>query len=365
MTYIKGLLNNRVVKMMHLTFLGCGSSSGVPTIRHYWGRCSQHPKNHRTRSALWGCFSQHKSLTPLDSPKTSWIKTSSFFHQKKTISPIILKSEYFSFLIDAGPDLRQQCLRENITHIHGVLCTHDHYDHVAGFEELKHFALYSQQPLPVWCSEETYYSLQKSSPHRWCKEIFDPWGQGLLKDYENVEEDTNKEQYLSKAYKELYEDFCQRHFVDFFHHSKGRQPFLFPCLLRKKSLDSSSYYPFFFPFDASPKILPMEHHHDSQGFMKTLGFHFGSWAYSTDLYSLSPQNKQDLFHTPLWIVDCLALKENPYHSYLDKTLQWIQDVQSKESILTHMGPDIDYTLINHTLPPGVSLAYDGLSYTFS
>ena len=91
---------------MQLTMLGVGSSGGTPMIGCECTTCtSTHSRNQRTRCS---------SLITLDTGQ--------------------------HILIDTGPDLRQQALREKITHIEAVLYTHTHADHLHGIDDLRGFA---------------------------------------------------------------------------------------------------------------------------------------------------------------------------------------------------------------------------------
>ncbi|MBU0580784.1 MAG: MBL fold metallo-hydrolase [Candidatus Margulisbacteria bacterium] len=89
---------------MKITFLGTGTSHGIPVIGCDCSVCtSQNPKDNRTRSSVL------------------------ITHNKKNI------------LIDASTDLRQQALRHKLKNINAVLCTHVHADHVFGMDDLRAF----------------------------------------------------------------------------------------------------------------------------------------------------------------------------------------------------------------------------------
>jgi phosphoribosyl 1,2-cyclic phosphate phosphodiesterase len=104
------------------TFLGTGSSLGVPVIGCKCAVClSSNPKNQRMRSA----------------------------------GLLTLKEK--NFLIDAGPDLRMQVLTHKIDRLEGFILTHFHYDHVAGFDDLKAYHyLEGNKKLPCMMLEETW-----------------------------------------------------------------------------------------------------------------------------------------------------------------------------------------------------------------
>lgn len=97
-----------------ITFLGTGTSVGVPVIGCDCAVCKSTDRhNNRTRSSL-------------------------LFSYEDTI-----------LLIDSGPDLREQALRQELRSIDAVLYTHCHMDHVVGFDELRAFCWRKAEPLPL------------------------------------------------------------------------------------------------------------------------------------------------------------------------------------------------------------------------
>lgn len=106
--------------MNKIKLLGSGSSLGVPLIGCTCDVCrSKDPRNKRRRcSALL------------------------YANDKK-------------FLIDAGPDIKQQLLDENISSIDGLIITHMHYDHVGGINDLLPLTEMGKKPLPILCLEST------------------------------------------------------------------------------------------------------------------------------------------------------------------------------------------------------------------
>jgi len=119
--------------MSKAIILGCGHSTGVPTLNPDlpagdWGLCDPtNPKNIRTRSSLYVEF------------------------------------EGTRLLIDTSPDMRQQFLNNQIAHIDAVLFTHDHADHTFGIDELR--AIYFARQgfkTPIYTHPEIMLKLQKS-----------------------------------------------------------------------------------------------------------------------------------------------------------------------------------------------------------
>ena len=112
------------------------------------------------------------------------------------------------------------------------------------------------------------------------------------------------------------------------------------------------------PFTAAKvEVLPFTQDH---GFMETLGFRFGEFAYSTDLVNLNQAAFKALDGIKVWVVGCLGDQPHPTHAHLDKVLGWIDQVKPAQAILTHMTGSLDYQNLSARLPIGVVPAYDGM-----
>ena len=126
---------------MKLTFLGTGTSHGVPVIACDCAVCtSKDPHDKRTRSAAYIQTSDNKYI-----------------------------------LIDVGPDFRQQALRENIRKIDAILLTHSHADHLHGIDDLRNFSCimsnkpenplnekYDKPPIPIYTNHSAAEHLRHS-----------------------------------------------------------------------------------------------------------------------------------------------------------------------------------------------------------
>ena len=122
---------------MKITFLGTGTSQGVPVI---------------------GCKCKVCASANL---KDKRLRTSIFIEEKGK-----------NIVIDTGPDFRQQMLRENIDKLDAVLFTHEHMDHIAGLDDIRAFNFLSKKPLDVYASERVaaelkrhYYYIFKNSKY--------------------------------------------------------------------------------------------------------------------------------------------------------------------------------------------------------
>lgn len=112
---------------MKITFLGTGTSHGIPVIA-----CP--------------CEICH-STDPLD---------------KRLRSSIMIEVDEQVLVIDTGPDFREQMLREHVTHVDAVLFTHEHKDHTAGFDDIRAFNFFQQKDMDVYATHRVIENLKRS-----------------------------------------------------------------------------------------------------------------------------------------------------------------------------------------------------------
>ena len=119
------VLMNFTKKLLKITFLGTGTSQGIPMIANDDPVCkSNNPKDKRLRSS------------------------------------ILISWDDVSYTVDCGPDFRQQMLRENVQSLQGVFFTHEHADHIGGLDDLRPFC-YQIGEMPIYLNERTLRSLEK------------------------------------------------------------------------------------------------------------------------------------------------------------------------------------------------------------
>ena len=111
---------------MKVTFLGTGTSQGVPVI---------------------GC---HCEVCMSTDSKDKRLRTS-----------IIVSYNDKNIVIDTGPDFRQQMLRENVQHLDAVLFTHEHKDHIAGMDDIRAFNYKSKSDMPIYATKQVQEGLKK------------------------------------------------------------------------------------------------------------------------------------------------------------------------------------------------------------
>ena len=122
--------------LITLTFLGTGTSTGIPVIGCDCAVChSPDPRDNRLRASVH-----------LDVDGTS-------------------------ILIDTSPDLRQQMLRANVRHLDAVIYTHMHADHTAGLDELRRYNIMQQQWIPVWAEASTGAELEERFAYAFARQF--------------------------------------------------------------------------------------------------------------------------------------------------------------------------------------------------
>lgn len=111
---------------MKLTFLGTGTSQGVPVIACSCPAC--------------------QSTNP---------------HDKRLRTAALIEYEDTTILIDAGPDFRQQMLRANVKSLDSILITHEHRDHIAGLDDVRAFNFIQKRPMDIWAEKRVQNAIKK------------------------------------------------------------------------------------------------------------------------------------------------------------------------------------------------------------
>ncbi len=111
---------------MKITFLGTGTSQGVPVIACECPTCmSVDPHDNRLRTSL------------------------------------LLETDGVTLLFDAGPDFRQQMLREKVKKLDAILITHEHKDHIAGMDDVRAFNYKSQDAVDIYAEERVQKAIKR------------------------------------------------------------------------------------------------------------------------------------------------------------------------------------------------------------
>ena len=249
---------------MKITFLGTGTSQGIPMIGSNDPVCLSHnSKDKRLRSSIMISWDDNR------------------------------------YIIDCGPDFRQQMLRENIQAINGVLFTHEHSDHTAGIDDLRPYT-YKMGEVPIYAQERVIESLKIRFSY-----IFETENRyaGAPKLIENI-------------------------------------------------IDSNSF------MLNEVQVTPIAVMH---GKLPITGYRFGNVAYITDLKTMSDHEKKKLENLDVLIVNALRITAHPTHLNLEEAISFVNEIKPKKAYFTHISHKLGFhEEVEKILPENVFLSYDGL-----
>ncbi|NER13819.1 MBL fold metallo-hydrolase [Leptobacterium flavescens] len=250
---------------MKVTFLGTGTSQGIPIIG------STHPV----------CLSEDS-------------------RDKRLRVSILVEWGTHTYVVDCGPDFRQQMLSNNVEKIDGILFTHEHADHTAGLDDIRPF-FFRQGDIPVYAHKRVLEGLKRRFDY-----IFD-----------------NENKYPGAPSVQTYE-------------IKNNSP------LRLGGID----------------IIPVNVLHNQ---LQVFGFRFGDFAYLTDVKRVEEEEIKKLQGLKALVVNALRIDPHPSHFNLEEALAFIERIQPERAYLTHISHLLGFHAeVEKTLPENVFLAYDNL-----
>lgn len=251
-------------KLLKLTFLGTGTSQGIPMI------ASKDP-----------------------------VCLSTDLKDKRLRSSVLISYNDKNYVIDCGPDFRQQMLREHIDLVNGVLFTHEHADHTAGLDDLRPYC-YKIGEMPIFLNDRTLQSLEQRFQYIFSKENRYP---GAPSVQTNIVENV---------------------------------PFLIDDL----------------------EVIPIQVQH---GNLPILGYRIKGVAYLTDLKSIDKLEKEKLKNLDVLVVNALRIQEHPTHFNLEEALDFVAEIKPKKAYFTHISHKLGFhKKVSKILPKNVFLAFDGL-----
>ncbi|MDA7810198.1 MBL fold metallo-hydrolase [Flavobacteriaceae bacterium] len=250
---------------MKVTFLGTGTSTGIPLIG------SDHPV----------CHSSNEK-------------------DKRLRSSVLIQWDNYSYIIDTGPDFRQQMLKSKCNRIDGVLYTHEHSDHTSGIDDLRAFC-FKQGEIPIYGH----------------KRVID----NLFNRFEYI---FNKEKKYAGA------------------------PKLKPIeITENKNFKISNLI-----------ITPISYLHAK---LQVYGYRFNDFAYLTDMKTIEDVEINKLDNLKVLVLNCIKIEPHYSHLNLEEALKLIRLIKPKKTYLTHISHMLGFhEEVQNNLPEDVFLAFDGL-----
>ncbi|MEN8121723.1 MAG: MBL fold metallo-hydrolase [Bacteroidota bacterium] len=252
---------------MKITFLGTGTSQGVPVIGCECGTCKS------------------------DDVRDKRLRTS-----------VLIEHEGKTFVIDTGPDFRQQMLRENVKDLTAILFTHEHKDHIAGLDDIRAFNYIHKRPMDVYADVRVQKALRREYAYVFAEDK-----------YPGIPE------------------------------------------MRTYTIDNAPF------FVDDVKIIPIRLMHYQ---LPILGFRINNFTYITDTNYIEPEEKEKIKGSKVIVVNALRKKKHISHFNLEEALELIKELKPELAYLTHishlMGRQAD---VEKELPDNVKFAYDGLCFS--
>ena len=250
---------------MKLTFLGTGTSQGIPVIACDCIVCSSaNPKDDRLRSS------------------------------------VMITIDKQNYIIDTGPDFRQQMLREKVQDVRAILFTHEHKDHVAGMDDIRAFNFKFQKDIDVYC-------------------------------------DLNVQKALLREYPYVFADFKYPGVPEVVVHQI--------CKEEVFTINGNLFTP-----------IEVMHYK-----LSVLGFRVKDLTYITDAKTISENEIEKIKGSKVLIVNALRRTEHISHFNLEQALELIARINPERAYLTHLSHLMGlHDEVSLELPDNVFIAYDGL-----
>lgn len=250
-----------------MTFLGTGTSQGIPVIG------STHPV----------CLSTH-------------------YKDKRLRVSVLIEWDSFVYVIDCGPDFRQQMLTASCSKIDGILFTHEHADHTAGLDDIRPY-FFKQGPVPVY------------------------------------------------AHKRVLNELTRR--FDYIFESENKYPGAPGVLINEVVNEAFTL--------GNLQIIPIDGMHYN---LQVFGYRFDKFAYLTDMKTVEDKEIEKLKNLEVLVINALRQEPHATHFNLEEALEFIKKVNPKKAYLTHISHLMGFhDEVQQTLPENVFLAYDNLQIT--
>jgi phosphoribosyl 1,2-cyclic phosphate phosphodiesterase len=204
-----------------------------------------------------------------------------------------------TFVIDTGPDFRQQMLRENVKNLTAIIYTHEHKDHLGGMDDVRAFNFILKKDINLYATQQVQEAIKND-----------------------------------------------------FHYAFADYKYPGVPLVNLVTIDSK-------PFVInSTKFIPIEVVHHK---LPVLGFRIKDFAYITDANYISEKEKQKLKGVKTLVLNALRRKEHISHFTLEEAIDLMNEINPEKGYLTHISHQLGtHADVSKELPSFVELGYDGL-----
>lgn len=224
---------------------------------------------------------------------------------RRTRSSIVMRApDGRRVLVDTGPDMREQLIACGIPYADAIFYTHEHADHIAGLDDIRPFNWALQRPVEAFGLERSLTEIRSRFDY-----AFRPW---TVKD-------------------------------------------AFRPGVEGRAIRGGTH--------VSVAGLDLHVFEQDHGRLTSLGFRCGGFAYCTDVVSQSEEALRILEGVDTWMVDCLQLRPHGAHGWLNRVEEWVERIRPRRTVLTHLGPAMDWATLERDLPDGWEAAYDGMVFT--
>ncbi len=214
---------------------------------------------------------------------------------------MLLETKDTTLLFDAGPDFRQQMLREHVLRLDSIILTHEHKDHIAGMDDVRAFNYKSQDAIDIYSEERVQKVIRKEYSYVF-SEVQYP---GIPK-------------------------------------------------MRLNTIPDHSF------IVKGIEITPIRVFHYR---LPIYGFRIGNFAYITDANYIPEESKEKLIGVKYLVINALRKEHHISHFSLREAIDFIREISPKKAFITHISHQMGFHAeVSKELPSGIVLAYDGLSF---
>lgn len=289
---------------MRITFLGTGTSHGVPVIGCTCPVCtSPNPKNRRNRIGVWlheGPAHEGRDLSESGhDARLAAGGDSKGTELKGNAGALQGPPAGLSAVIDISSDFRNACLAFGLKRVDFALVTHGHSDHISGMDDLRVFSQTSGRAVPIYADGRTLEEIRARFAY-----AFNP----------------------SKAYGGGIPQFDLREVAGGFMMGNWR-------------------------------ITPLPVMHGPE---PILGFRVNDFAFITDVTVIPESTLALLEGVDVLALDCLRKKPHSTHLSLDQAVAYAKRIKAKRTYLIHLTHDLEHEETESGLPENIRVAYDGL-----